>query len=78
MRGCIRETVGNGVPPEKIVVVTGAYHVEGLKSWESAEKSPKMPSTDCAHTLMPYSYYRLSTRSGYGAGNRAPAYYELI
>lgn len=27
---------------------------------------------------MPYSYYRLSTRSGYGAGNKAPAYFELL
>ena len=27
---------------------------------------------------MPYSYYRLSSRSGYGAGNRAPAYFELL
>lgn len=78
MRHCIRETVGSGVPPEKTVVVTGAYHVDGLKCWESAEKLPEMPRTDCLHTLMPYSYYRLSTRSGYGAGNRAPAYYELI
>ena len=78
MRGCIREAVGSGTAPEKIVVVTGAYHVDGLKGWESAEKLPEMPRTDCAHTLMPYSYYRLSTRSGYGAGNRAPAYYELI
>ena len=30
------------------------------------------------HTLMPYSDYRLSSRSGYGAGNKAPAYYRLI
>ena len=27
---------------------------------------------------MPYSYYRLSTRAGYGAGNKAPAYYALL
>lgn len=27
---------------------------------------------------MPYSYFRLSERSGYGAGNHAPAYYELL
>jgi len=29
-------------------------------------------------TLMPYSYFRLSTQSGYGAGNIAPAYFELL
>jgi hypothetical protein len=27
---------------------------------------------------MPYSYYRLSSRTGYGAGNNAPAYYGLM
>src|SRR6185369_9818458 len=29
-------------------------------------------------TLMPYSYFRLSSQSGYGAGNHAPAYFELL
>lgn len=78
MRSCIRAAVGNGIAPEDIVTVTGAYHVEGLKTWENAEELPELPHTESLHTLMPYSYYRLSTRSGYGAGNRAPAYYELI
>lgn len=78
MRSCIRAAVGNGIAPEDIVTVTGAYHVEGLKTWENAEDLPELPHTESLHTLMPYSYYRLSTRSGYGAGNRAPAYYELI
>ncbi|MDE7360357.1 MAG: hypothetical protein K2N38_00305, partial [Oscillospiraceae bacterium] len=78
MRGCIRSAVEGGIAPESIAVVTGAYHVEGLKAWENVENAPELPHTDSLHTLMPYSYYRLSTRSGYGAGNRAPAYYELI
>jgi hypothetical protein len=38
----------------------------------------KLPGADSAATLMPYSYYRLSTRSGYGAGNKAPAYFNLL
>lgn len=78
MREVIRKTAAEGFPAEKIVVVTGAYHVEGLKDWEKDEKIPEMPKSEGFHTLMPYSYYRLSTRSGYGAGNKAPAYYELI
>lgn len=78
MRKVIRETVESGIAAEKIVVVTGSYHVEGLKTWESPEKLSEFPKTESLHTLMPYSYYRLSTRSGYGAGNKAPAYYELI
>ena len=78
MRSCIRSTIEGGIAPGKIVVVTGAYHVEGLKSYENAEEMPVLPKTNSLHTLMPYSYYRLSTRSGYGAGNKAPGYYELI
>ncbi len=78
MRGCIRGAVEGGIAPEKIVVVTGSYHVEGLKDYEKAEDTPVLPKTDALHTLMPYTYYRLSTRSGYGAGNKAPGYYELI
>ncbi len=78
MRSVIRNAVRSGVSPEKIVVVTGSYHVEGLKTWEADESLPEFPKLPSLHTLMPYSYYRLSTRSGYGAGNKAPAYYELI
>ena len=29
-------------------------------------------------TLRPYSYQRLSRRAGYSAGNKVPAYYELL
>lgn len=76
MRERIRTAVKDGF--SDIAVVTGAYHVEGLKTWETPENASELPHTDSLHTLMPYSYYRLSTRSGYGAGNRAPAYYELI
>lgn len=78
MRGCIRRAVAEGIAPEEIVVVTGAYHVEGLKLWENDEPQEELPKSNALHTLMPYSYYRLSTRSGYGAGNKAPGYYELI
>lgn len=78
MRSCIRSAIKSGTAPEKIVVVTGAYHVEGLKSYDNDEEMPVLPKTNSLHTLMPYSYYRLSTRSGYGAGNKAPGYYELI
>lgn len=80
MRQQIRNAVDSGIAPENIVVVTGAYHVEGLKRWqdEADEDLSKMPKTEASHTLMPYSYYRLSTRAGYGAGNKAPAYYSLL
>lgn len=82
MRRQIRLAVQEGFLPEEIVVVTGAYHVEGLRSWQeeamSEEEYASLPRVETNHTLMPYSYYRLSTRAGYGAGNKAPAYYALL
>lgn len=81
MKRQIKEAVDSGIQPEKIVVVTGAYHVEGLESSTpplSDEELKGLPYVETQKTLMPYSYYRLSSRSGYGAGNKAPAYYDLL
>ncbi len=110
MREEIKRAVEEGIPPEKIVVITGAFHVEGIlgtaafedealetelpkredgtEFYEDWLKKPgvvlsekewkRLPRLETKKTLMPYSYYRLSERSGYGAGNRAPAYYELL
>ncbi len=82
MRRKIKEAVEEGFAPEEIVVVTGAYHVSGLLDENalpmSDEELKALPRAQASHTLMPYSYYRLSTRAGYGAGNKAPAYYALL
>lgn len=81
MKRQIKEAVDSGIQPEKIVVVTGAYHVEGLESSTpplSDEELKGLPYVETQKTLMPYSYYRMSSRSGYGAGNKAPAYYDLL
>lgn len=82
MRRQLADAVAEGFAPEEIVAVTGAFHVEGLLSPEQPamtdEEIKNLPRVQANHTLMPYSYYRLSARSGYGAGNRAPAYYELL
>lgn len=82
MRRKIKEAAEEGFAPEEIVVVTGAYHVAGLLDETALPMSDQelklLPRTQANHTLMPYSNYRLSTRSGYGAGNKAPAYYALL
>lgn len=82
MRRVIAQALGEGYQPSELAVVTGAYHVEGLLDENAGamtdEELKKLPHTIVNHTLMPYSYFRLSTRAGYGAGNKAPAYYELI
>lgn len=80
MKRVIQKAVESGVPEGKIFCVCGAFHVAGLREGPvmTEEEERTLPRTDSASTLMPYSYYRLSTRSGYGAGNKAPAYFELL
>ncbi len=80
MKRVICDAVKEGIPADKVFCVCGAYHVEGLKDSGpmSNEELKKLSRADSTATLMPYSYYRLSTRSGYGAGNKAPAYFHLL
>ncbi len=80
MKRVIQEAIDSGIPGERIFVVCGAYHVEGLKTFApmTDQEWKKLPRADSMATLMPYSNYRLSTRSGYGAGNKAPAYFHIL
>jgi hypothetical protein len=81
MRRRIAETIAAGHEPNRIVAVVGAYHAPVLNS-----DFPEMTGEELASlrkrasklTLMPYSYFKLSSQSGYGAGNQAPAYFELL
>lgn len=80
MKRMVAQAIASGVPAEKIFCVCGSYHVAGLEENQpmTDEEESALPKVDCCATLMPYSYYRLSSRSGYGAGNKAPAYFELL
>lgn len=81
MRRRIREVLDDGVKPEQVVAVVGAFHAPVL-----GPEFPAMTDGELASlrrrssklTLMPYSYFKLSSQSGYGAGNHAPAYFELV
>jgi hypothetical protein len=77
----ISDEIASGYAPNEIVAVTGAYHAERLKNDAipmSDKEMQKLPRRKSNFTLMPYSFYRLSSRSGYGAGNAAPEYFELM
>lgn len=79
MRRKIRQTITEGHDPDKIVVVCGAFHAPVLTADEPAmtdEDVAKLPRAAVTRTIMPYSYFRLSSQSGYGAGNKAPAYFQ--
>jgi hypothetical protein len=81
MRRAIRDAIAEGHDPERIVVVCGAFHAPVLTVEEPALTDAELealPRVTTVQTLMPYSYYRLSAQSGYGAGNHAPAYYQAL
>ena len=80
MRFEIEKAVRDGYKENEIVVIIGAYHTEGIKKEKAIKSSElsKLKKRKSSYTLMPYSYKRLSTRSGYGAGNEAPKYFEYM
>ncbi|MDR3303189.1 MAG: DUF5682 family protein [Treponema sp.] len=80
MRRRIMEGITQGTPPNKIAAIVGAHHVSGLmrNAPMSDAEFAALPQRETRVTLMPYTYYRLSSFSGYGAGNVAPAYFEML
>ena len=81
MKRKIKEYIEKGFDAENIVAITGAFHTSAIESLEGAMSDKEYKALvrrESNVTLMPYSYYRLSKRTGYGAGNAAPAYYELL
>lgn len=81
MRRRIAEVIATGAKPSEIVAVVGAFHASVLSGEHAAmtdEELKLLRRRSSKLTLMPYSYFKLSTQSGYGAGNHAPAYFELL
>ncbi len=81
MRRRMKEAVDEGWAPEKIVAVVGAYHAPVMNFDHPVmtdEEFASLPGIGSKRTLMPYSYFKLSSQSGYGAGNHAPLYFEMM
>ncbi|HVW02563.1 MAG TPA: DUF5682 family protein, partial [Planctomycetaceae bacterium] len=81
MRRRIREVIDRGTQPDRVVAVVGAFHAPVLTSEHPAMTDAELASLErrpSKLTLMPYSYFKLSSQSGYGAGNHAPAYFQLL
>jgi hypothetical protein len=80
MRKGIRAAVGEGFA--SIAVVCGAWHTPALTNMPSAKSDDALlkglPKTKTAAAWVPWSYERLSYRSGYGAGVDSPVWYELL
>jgi hypothetical protein len=81
MRRRVEAAIASGHRPDRIVAVVGAYHGPALSGEFPAmtdRELAALPRRASKLTVMPYSYFRLSSQSGYGAGNHAPAYFELL
>jgi hypothetical protein len=80
MRRCLRAAIAAG--HENIAVVCGAWHTPALAQLPSAKADDALlkglPRAKTAAAWTPWSYERLSFRSGYGAGIDSPVWYELL
>ncbi|MBL9088010.1 MAG: hypothetical protein JNM10_12805 [Planctomycetia bacterium] len=83
MRKTIRAALKEGF--QRVAVVCGAYHVPALAAPTArgvasadAETLADLPRTKTAAVWVPWTYGRLATASGYGAGVPSPAWYDLL
>lgn len=80
MRKCLRAAIAEG--HRSIAVVCGAWHTPALADLPSAKADDALlkglPRTKTAAAWTPWSYERLTYRSGYGAGVDSPVWYELM
>lgn len=71
----IRETLKKSkVKPQDAMVVCGGFHL--FLDREDPEPPPVIPEGTVYTSVIPYSFFRTSELSGYGAGNRAPQFYQ--
>lgn len=80
MRKMIRAAQKEGC--KRIAVICGAWHVPGLEKMptrkEDNELLKGLPKVKVECTWIPWTYDRLSYRSGYGAGIISPGWYDHV
>ena len=80
MRKTIRQAEKDGF--QRIAVVCGAWHLPALADMPSAKSDNDLlkglPKVKVAATWAPWTYGRLATASGYGAGVLSPGWYEFL
>lgn len=71
----IRETLrAKKLKPQDAMVVCGGFHL--FLDREDEQAPPEPPPGTVITSVVPYSHFRISELSGYGAGNRAPQFYQ--
>jgi hypothetical protein len=80
MRQTVRAALKAG--HQRVAVVCGAWHAPALNDLGDAKADERLlkglPKVKTAATLTPWTYGRLSYRSGYGAGVAAPGWYDHL
>ena len=82
MRITLRQAIKDGF--EKIAVVCGAWHVPAITEFQKYKQSADKAflkghkKIKTKATWIPWSYERLAFESGYGAGVKSPAWYDLL
>jgi hypothetical protein len=64
------------LPPSDAVVVCGGFHL--FLDRQDPVPPPEPPAGTVYTSVVPYSFFRISELSGYGAGNRAPQFYQSV
>jgi hypothetical protein len=64
------------VKPADAMVVCGGFHI--FMDREDGTPPPEPPKGTVYVTVAPYSFFRTSELTGYGAGNRAPQWYSRM
>ncbi|HOT92642.1 MAG TPA: DUF5682 family protein [Anaerolineae bacterium] len=79
MRAEIARALAEGYDLADVLIVCGAAHAPALvPPFSPTDGHPRTEARSAQLTLVPFSYPRLSEQLGYGAGNRAPAYYQMV
>jgi len=75
-----RALAEQGVDRDDVLLVCGAAHAAPISQrLEGADEPLDLPeAAPVALALVPFSYPRLSEQLGYGAGNRAPWFYQQV
>lgn len=75
-RQIARELAKRKLSPRDAMVVCGGFHL--FLDRDDALEPPESPKGTTFTTVVPYSYFRVSEMSGYGAANRAPRFYQAV
>jgi len=75
-RSIIAELAKRNLDAKDAMVICGGFHL--FLDREDETPPPAAPQGTTYSTVVPYSYFRVSEMSGYGAANRAPRFYQAV